>query len=86
MWSEHCSYKSSRAHLRQFAEKAPQTDVLLAGIGQNAGVVDIGQGYAVTFKIESHNHPPTWSPSRARRRAWAASSATFSRWAHGPSR
>ncbi len=62
MWSEHCSYKSSRKHLRQFADKAPATDVLLAGIGQNAGVVDIGQGYAVTFKIESHNHPSYVEP------------------------
>ena len=62
MWSEHCSYKSSRAHLRQFAEKAPPTDALLAGMGQNAGVVDIGQGYAVTFKIESHNHPSYVEP------------------------
>jgi phosphoribosylformylglycinamidine synthase subunit PurL len=62
MWSEHCSYKSSRRHLRQFAEKAPHTEVLLAGIGQNAGVVDIGQGYAVTFKVESHNHPSYVEP------------------------
>jgi phosphoribosylformylglycinamidine synthase subunit PurL len=62
MWSEHCSYKSSRRYLRQFAEKAPATDVLLAGIGQNAGVVDIGHGYAVTFKIESHNHPSFVEP------------------------
>jgi phosphoribosylformylglycinamidine synthase II len=62
MWSEHCSYKSSRKHLRQFADKAPATDVMLAGIGQNAGVVDIGQGYAVTFKIESHNHPSYVEP------------------------
>ncbi len=62
MWSEHCSYKSSRMHLRQFADKAPPTDVLLAGIGQNAGVVDIGHGYAVTFKIESHNHPSYVEP------------------------
>jgi phosphoribosylformylglycinamidine synthase subunit PurL len=62
MWSEHCSYKSSRLHLRQFAEKAPATQILLAGIGQNAGVVDIGQGYAVTFKIESHNHPSYVEP------------------------
>ena len=62
MWSEHCSYKSSRVHLRQFAEKAPPTAALLAGIGQNAGVVDIGQGYAVTFKIESHNHPSYVEP------------------------
>jgi len=62
MWSEHCSYKSSRVHLRQFAEKAPRTAALLAGIGQNAGVVDIGQGYAVTFKLESHNHPSYVEP------------------------
>jgi phosphoribosylformylglycinamidine synthase subunit PurL len=62
MWSEHCSYKSSRRHLRQFAEKAPPTRVLLAGIGENAGVVDIGQGYAITFKIESHNHPSYVEP------------------------
>jgi phosphoribosylformylglycinamidine synthase len=62
MWSEHCSYKSSRVHLRQFADKAPPSGALLAGIGQNAGVVDIGQGYAVTFKIESHNHPSYVEP------------------------
>ena len=62
MWSEHCSYKSSRVYLRQFAEKAPATTALLAGMGQNAGVVDIGQGYAVTFKIESHNHPSYVEP------------------------
>jgi phosphoribosylformylglycinamidine synthase II len=62
MWSEHCSYKSSRLHLRQFGEKAPPSDALLAGIGSNAGVVDIGGGYAVTFKIESHNHPSYVEP------------------------
>jgi phosphoribosylformylglycinamidine synthase subunit PurL len=64
MWSEHCSYKSSKVHLRQFAELSPETPVgkLLAGIGENAGVVDIGQGYAVTFKIESHNHPSYVEP------------------------
>jgi phosphoribosylformylglycinamidine synthase subunit PurL len=62
MWSEHCSYKSSRRHLRQLADKAPPSAALLAGIGQNAGVVDIGQGYAVTFKIESHNHPSYVEP------------------------
>ena len=59
MWSEHCSYKSSKVHLRQFGEK--MTDEmrahLMVGIGENAGVVDIGDGYAVTFKVESHNHP-----------------------------
>ena len=62
MWSEHCSYKSSKVHLRQFAAKAPPSAALLAGIGHNAGVVDIGQGYAVTFKIESHNHPSYVEP------------------------
>jgi phosphoribosylformylglycinamidine synthase II len=62
LWSEHCSYKSSKVHLRQFAEKAPPSAALLAGIGQQAGVVDIGQGYAVTFKIESHNHPSYVEP------------------------
>ncbi|MEI6476928.1 MAG: phosphoribosylformylglycinamidine synthase subunit PurL, partial [Actinomycetes bacterium] len=62
MWSEHCSYKSSKVHLRQFGEKAPKSDVLLVGIGENAGVVDVGQGYAVTFKIESHNHPSFIEP------------------------
>ena len=64
MWSEHCSYKSSKVHLRQFFDVPQETPIgkLLAGIGENAGVVDIGQGYAVTFKIESHNHPSYVEP------------------------
>jgi phosphoribosylformylglycinamidine synthase II len=62
MWSEHCSYKSSKVHLRNLAPQGAQKDKLLAGIGANAGVVDIGQGYAVTFKIESHNHPSFVEP------------------------
>ena len=62
MWSEHCSYKSSKVHLRRLAATAPASAALLAGIGHNAGVVDIGQGYAVTFKIESHNHPSYVEP------------------------
>jgi phosphoribosylformylglycinamidine synthase II len=62
MWSEHCSYKSSKVHLRQFGEKKPDTDALLVGIGENAGVVDIGDGWAVTFKVESHNHPSFIEP------------------------
>ena len=62
MWSEHCSYKSSKVHLRNLAPTADQSRYLLAGIGANAGVVDIGQGYAVTFKIESHNHPSFIEP------------------------
>ncbi|EYR64312.1 phosphoribosylglycinamide synthetase [Actinotalea ferrariae CF5-4] len=64
MWSEHCSYKSSKVHLRKFGERT--TDEmrrnLLVGIGENAGVVDIGQGWAVTFKVESHNHPSFVEP------------------------
>jgi phosphoribosylformylglycinamidine synthase subunit PurL len=64
MWSEHCSYKSSKVHLRRFGEQPQVTPVgkLLAGIGENAGVVDVGQGYAVTFKAESHNHPSYVEP------------------------
>jgi phosphoribosylformylglycinamidine synthase subunit PurL len=62
MWSEHCSYKSSKVHLRRLAPNEEQARMLLAGIGANAGVVDIGQGYAVTFKIESHNHPSFVEP------------------------
>ena len=62
MWSEHCSYKSSKVHLKQFGDKAVKTEALLVGIGENAGVVDVGQGYAVTFKIESHNHPSFIEP------------------------
>jgi phosphoribosylformylglycinamidine synthase subunit PurL len=64
MWSEHCSYKSSKVHLRQFGEKVPEQakGVLLVGMGENAGVVDVGNGLAVTFKIESHNHPSYVEP------------------------
>jgi phosphoribosylformylglycinamidine synthase II len=61
MWSEHCSYKSSKVHLRRFAE-LPASDVLLAGIGENAGVVQVAPGLAVTFKVESHNHPSFVEP------------------------
>jgi phosphoribosylformylglycinamidine synthase len=64
MWSEHCSYKSSKVHLRQFGEKTTEEmrEHLLVGIGENAGVVDVGNGWAVTFKIESHNHPSYVEP------------------------
>jgi phosphoribosylformylglycinamidine synthase len=61
MWSEHCSYKSSKVHLRQFGN-LPASDALLVGIGENAGVVDVGDGLAVTFKVESHNHPSYVEP------------------------
>ncbi|GAA2017891.1 phosphoribosylformylglycinamidine synthase subunit PurL [Nakamurella flavida] len=64
MWSEHCSYKSSKVHLRYFGETTTEAmkAQMLAGIGENAGVVDIGNGYAVTFKVESHNHPSFVEP------------------------
>ncbi len=64
MWSEHCSYKSSKIYLRQFGQKvspAMKKD-LMVGMGENAGVVDVGEGWAVTFKIESHNHPSYIEP------------------------
>ncbi len=64
MWSEHCSYKSSKRHLRTFgAHTTPaMREKLLVGMGENAGVVDIGDGWAVTFKVESHNHPSYVEP------------------------
>ena len=64
MWSEHCSYKSSKVHLRYFGETTTNEmrAGMLAGIGENAGVVDIGDGWAVTFKVESHNHPSYVEP------------------------
>jgi phosphoribosylformylglycinamidine synthase len=64
MWSEHCSYKSSKVHLKQFGEKVSDEmrEHLMVGMGENAGVVDIGEGWAVTFKIESHNHPSYIEP------------------------
>ncbi|HLU43633.1 MAG TPA: phosphoribosylformylglycinamidine synthase subunit PurL [Natronosporangium sp.] len=62
MWSEHCSYKSSKVHLSKFQDLAPSSDRLLAGIGENAGVVKITDELAVTFKVESHNHPSFIEP------------------------
>ncbi|MDQ1579778.1 MAG: phosphoribosylformylglycinamidine synthase subunit PurL [Microbacteriaceae bacterium] len=64
MWSEHCSYKSSKIYLRQFGQKVTPAmkKNLMVGIGENAGVVDVGEGWAVTFKVESHNHPSYIEP------------------------
>jgi phosphoribosylformylglycinamidine synthase len=59
MWSEHCSYKSTRAHLRKLPTKAPW---VIQGPGENAGVIDIGDGDACIFKMESHNHPSFIEP------------------------
>ncbi len=59
MWSEHCSYKSSRVHLKTLPTEGPQ---VLQGPGENAGAIDIGDGLAAVFKIESHNHPSFIEP------------------------
>src|SRR6266566_4412547 len=59
MWSEHCSYKSSRVHLKKLPTEGPR---VLQGPGENAGVVDLGHGWACVFKIESHNHPSFVEP------------------------
>src|SRR5437763_10870554 len=59
MWSEHCSYKSSRVHLKTLPTGGPQ---VLQGPGENAGAVDVGEGLAAVFKIESHNHPSAIEP------------------------
>jgi phosphoribosylformylglycinamidine synthase subunit PurL len=59
MWSEHCSYKSSRLHLKKLPTRGPQ---VICGPGENAGVVDIGDGQAAIFKMESHNHPSYIEP------------------------
>ena len=59
MWSEHCSYKSSRRHLGKFPTKGPR---VICGPGENAGVIDIGDGQACIFKMESHNHPSYIEP------------------------
>src|SRR5436309_1617184 len=59
MWSEHCSYKSSRIHLKTLPTEGPR---VLQGPGENAGAIDIGDGLAAVFKIESHNHPSFIEP------------------------
>ena len=59
MWSEHCSYKSSRVHLRKFPTRGPR---VVQGPGENAGVIDIGDGWVAAFKMESHNHPSFIEP------------------------
>ncbi|MCW5979012.1 MAG: phosphoribosylformylglycinamidine synthase subunit PurL [Bryobacteraceae bacterium] len=59
MWSEHCSYKSTRRHLKKLPTQGPR---ILQGPGENAGIIDIGDGWAIAFKIESHNHPSFIEP------------------------
>ena len=83
MWSEHCSYKSSRAWLKQLPTKAPW---VVHGPGENAGVVEIGDGLVAVFKMESTTIRASSSPIRAQRQGSAASCGTCSRWARGRSR
>ena len=59
MWSEHCSYKSSRVHLKRLPTRSRR---VVQGPGENAGIIDIGDGWACAFKIESHNHPSFIEP------------------------
>src|SRR5712675_558480 len=59
MWSEHCSYKSSRVHLKRLPTRS---DRVVQGPGENAGIIDVGDGWACAFKIESHNHPSFIEP------------------------
>src|SRR5208283_2628198 len=65
MWSEHCSYKSSRVHLKRLPTKGTRTTgpgSVVQGPGENAGIIDVGDGWACAFKIESHNHPSYIEP------------------------
>src|SRR6202789_2798433 len=59
MWSEHCSYKSSKVHLKRLPTKS---ELVVQGPGENAGIIDVGDGWACAFKIESHNHPSYIEP------------------------
>ena len=83
MWSEHCSYKSSRIHLKKLPTTGPQ---VICGPGENAGVIDIGDGQAAIFKMESHNHPSYIEPYQgAATGVGGISCATCSPWAPGRS-
>jgi phosphoribosylformylglycinamidine (FGAM) synthase-like enzyme len=75
MWSEHCSYKSSRIHLKKLPTSGPQ---VIQGPGENAGVVDIGDGQAAIFKMESHNHPSYIEPYQGAATGVGGILATFS--------
>ena len=81
MWSEHCSYRSSKPFLKKMFSQGAQ---VIEGPGENAGVVDIGDGLAAVFKMESHNHPSFIEPFQVRRRAWEGSCAMCSRWGARP--
>ena len=83
MWSEHCSYKSSRVHLKTLPTRGP---CILQGPGENAGVVDIGEGLAIVFKMESHNHPSFIEPHQGAATGVGGIIRTSSRWVRAPSR
>ena len=70
MWSEHCGYKHSKQLLRLFPSESPH--LLVAPGQENAGAIDIGNGLAAVFKIESHNHPSAVEPYQGLPRVWAA--------------
>ncbi len=78
MWSEHCSYKSSRVHLKRLPTKS---DRVVQGPGENAGIIDVGDGWDAPSRSRATTTPATSSRFKARRRAWAAFCATSSRWA-----
>ena len=80
LWSEHCSYKTSKPFLRRLPSSGSR---VLQGPGENAGAVDVGEGWAVVFKIESHNHPSAIEPYEGAAPGWVASSGTSPRWAPG---
>ena len=82
MWSEHCSYKSSRVHLRRLPTEAPH---VLVGPGENAGVIDAGDGIAVAIRIESHNHPSAIEPYQGAATGVGGSCGTSSPWGPAPS-
>src|SRR3954449_2216974 len=82
MWSEHCSYKSSRVHLRKLPTEAPW---VICGPGENAGIIDIGDNQAAIFKMESHNHPSYIEPYQGAATGVGGILRTCSRWARGRS-
>ncbi len=81
MWSEHCSYKSSRLHLKRLPTEGPR---VLVGPGENAGVIDAGDGIAIAIRIESHNHPSAIEPYQGAATGVGGYCATSSPWEPGP--
>jgi phosphoribosylformylglycinamidine synthase len=80
MWSEHCSYKSSRVHLKRLPTSGPR---VIVPPGENAGVVDVGDDWCVAFKVESHNHPSFIEPFQGPQPVSAVSCAMSLRWVPG---